>query len=87
MLVQLNFQSKNADSCSLQASKYAYRTATRNTFTYIKFTGVNVGRVRKCPINDLKFTILAHNTVIGAAGGSILNAELACSEGLIPKAS
>eukprot|EP00392_Amoebophrya_sp_AT5.2_P003073 g3078.t1 len=47
--------------------------------------GVNVGRMRECPINDVKFTILGHNTVIGAAGGSILNAELAVKEGLIPK--
>lgn len=45
--------------------------------------GVNVGRVRECPVNDFKYTILAHNTVIGAAGGSILNAELACKKGLI----
>jgi len=45
--------------------------------------GVNVGRVRECPINDIKYTILGHNTVIGAAGGSILNAELACKLGMI----
>lgn len=45
--------------------------------------GVSVGRVRKCPINDVKYTILAHNTVIGAAGGSILNAELAVKKGYV----
>jgi len=38
---------------------------------------VSVGRVRKCNLLDLKLIALSHNTVIGAAGGSILNAELA----------
>ncbi|CAD7960273.1 unnamed protein product [Amoebophrya sp. A120] len=52
---------------------------------YFGGMGVNVGRVRPCHINDVKFTILGHNTVIGAAGGSILNAELAVNEGLIKK--
>ncbi len=38
---------------------------------------VHVGRLRPCPILGLKFTLLGHNTERGAAGGSILNAELA----------
>lgn len=50
---------------------------------YANGMGVSVGRVRKCTINDIKYTILGHNTVIGAAGGSILNAELACKLGLV----
>ncbi len=37
---------------------------------------VVVGRIRKCPILDYKFLILSHNTIRGAAGASILNAEL-----------
>jgi len=44
---------------------------------------VVVGKVRKCNIFDIKFTLLSHNTIIGAAGGSILNAELAKSQGYI----
>ena len=40
---------------------------------------VTVGRVRACAVNDIKFTILVHNTVRGAAGAAILNAE-ACRE-------
>lgn len=40
-----------------------------------------VGRVRPCPILDWKFVILGHNTIRGAAGASILNAELALAEG------
>ena len=44
---------------------------------------VCIGRVRECPLFDYKFVITSHNTVIGAAGGSILNAELALAEGYI----
>ncbi|MBI3210068.1 MAG: aspartate-semialdehyde dehydrogenase [Candidatus Solibacter usitatus] len=42
-----------------------------------------VGRVRECPVLDFKFLALGHNTVRGAAGAAVLNAELMCSEGLI----
>ncbi|OAA48603.1 aspartate-semialdehyde dehydrogenase [Metarhizium rileyi] len=46
---------------------------------------VSVGRVREdeSGIFDLKFTALSHNTVIGAAGSSILNAEAAILKGYI----
>lgn len=37
---------------------------------------VSVGRIQDCPVNDVKFVLLSHNTVRGAAGGAILNAEL-----------
>ena len=42
-----------------------------------------VGRLRKDPIFDLKFVVLSHNTIRGAAGGSIYNAELLVQEGLL----
>ena len=42
-----------------------------------------VGGVRPCPVLDYKMTILGHNTLRGAAGGSILNAELAFSRGIL----
>ena len=35
-----------------------------------------LGRVRDCPVNDVRFLALAHNTLRGAASGSVLNAEL-----------
>jgi aspartate-semialdehyde dehydrogenase len=35
-----------------------------------------VGRVRPCPLFDVKFTVLSHNTIRGAAGAAVLNAEL-----------
>jgi len=42
-----------------------------------------VGRVRPDPLFHLKFTVLSHNTIRGAAGGSIYNAELLVQEGLL----
>ena len=42
---------------------------------------VTVGRVRECPVMGLKFVALAHNTIRGAAGASVLNAELLVAEG------
>jgi aspartate-semialdehyde dehydrogenase len=45
---------------------------------------VTVGRARRCPVLDHKFVLLSHNTVRGAAGGSILLAELALARGLVP---
>lgn len=44
---------------------------------------VTVGRVRPCPLLGLKLAVLSHNTIRGAAGGAILNAELLASEGLV----
>jgi aspartate-semialdehyde dehydrogenase len=42
-----------------------------------------VGRLRACPVFDWKFVALSHNTVRGAAGAAVLNAELMRSEGLL----
>lgn len=44
---------------------------------------VTVGRVRPCNILDIKFTLLVHNTILGAAGSGVLLAELAQKKGLI----
>ncbi len=44
---------------------------------------VSVGRVRECPVLSHKFVALGHNTIRGAAGASILNAELMKAEGLL----
>jgi len=44
---------------------------------------VSVGRVRSCPILDVRFVVLVHNTIRGAAGGAILNAELVLASGLL----
>jgi len=44
---------------------------------------VTVGRLRACPVLDYKFVALGHNTIRGAAGAAILNAELMREEGLL----
>ncbi len=44
---------------------------------------VTVGRLRKCYVFDYRFIGLHHNTVRGAAGGSILTAELLLSRGFV----
>jgi aspartate-semialdehyde dehydrogenase len=42
-----------------------------------------VGRVREDPLFHVKFVVLSHNTIRGAAGGSLLNAELLVAQGLV----
>jgi aspartate-semialdehyde dehydrogenase len=42
---------------------------------------ISVGRIRRCPVLGTKFVALGHNTVRGAAGAAILNAELMLAEG------
>jgi len=44
---------------------------------------VVVGRVRPCTVLDVKLTLLGHNTVRGAAGAAILNAELLRAQGYL----
>lgn len=43
----------------------------------------SVGRLRPCPVLHWKFVALAHNTIRGAAGAAVLNAELMFVEGLL----
>lgn len=43
----------------------------------------SVGRLRPCPVLQWKFVALAHNTIRGAAGAAVLNAELMFAEGLL----
>ena len=44
---------------------------------------VSIGRVRECPVMTHKFVALGHNTIRGAAGASVLNAELMHAQGLL----
>jgi aspartate-semialdehyde dehydrogenase len=44
---------------------------------------VSIGRVRRCPVLSHKFVALGHNTIRGAAGASVLNAELMKADGLL----
>lgn len=45
--------------------------------------GISIGRLREDTIFDYKFVCLSHNTLRGAAGGSVLTAELLLSEGYL----
>jgi aspartate-semialdehyde dehydrogenase len=42
-----------------------------------------VGRLRPCAVLDWKFTVLSHNTIRGAAGAALLNAELLKVQGYL----
>ncbi|MEO7794521.1 MAG: aspartate-semialdehyde dehydrogenase [Thermoanaerobaculia bacterium] len=42
---------------------------------------VHIGRLRECPVLGVKFVLLGHNAERGAAGASVLNAELAVASG------
>ncbi|KAH7091788.1 aspartate-semialdehyde dehydrogenase [Auriculariales sp. MPI-PUGE-AT-0066] len=48
-----------------------------------KGAGVSLGRLRECPVLDLKFVVLVNNVCLGAATSSIINAEIACAQGLL----
>ena len=45
---------------------------------------VTVGRLRPCPILDIRMVALVHNTIRGAAGAAILNAEVLEAQNLLP---
>ena len=42
-----------------------------------------VGRLREDPVLGIKYVVLTHNTIRGAAGASVLNAELLAAEGCL----
>src|SRR5204862_50739 len=42
-----------------------------------------VGRIRECPLHDVKLTLLSHNLVRGAAGAALLKAELLAARGFL----
>ncbi|HVU02357.1 MAG TPA: hypothetical protein VHE30_11425 [Polyangiaceae bacterium] len=48
-----------------------------------KAMAVTVGRLRSCPLYDVRFVGLHHNAVRGAAGGAILTAELVRARGYL----
>jgi aspartate-semialdehyde dehydrogenase len=62
------------------------REANRPQPVFDRDTGkgmsVVVGRVRLCPVFDFKFVVLGHNTIRGAASGSIHNAELLVAQNM-----
>jgi aspartate-semialdehyde dehydrogenase len=61
----------------------ADRPQTRLDRDADKAMAVTVGRLRACPVFDYRFVGLSHNTIRGAAGGGILNAELLVKKGYL----
>ena len=60
-----------------------YETDKPLDVDYEKGMGISVGRLREDTVYDYKFIGLSHNTLRGAAGGAVLNAELLVSEGYL----
>ncbi len=56
------------------------RPQTRLDRGFLNGMGVSAGRIRTDSVFDIKMTVLGHNTIKGAAGGAILNAELLTKE-------
>lgn len=48
-----------------------------------KEMAISIGHLRSCPIQDYKFTLLSHNTMRGAVGSALLNAELLVKHGKV----
>lgn len=46
---------------------------------------VTVGRIRPCPLLQIRFVVLSHNTIRGAAGATIQNAELLVATGVVAR--
>lgn len=46
---------------------------------------VVVGRIRRCPVLDVKFSVLSHNAIRGAAGAAVLNAEILKAKGYLER--
>ncbi|MCC6772019.1 MAG: aspartate-semialdehyde dehydrogenase [Gemmatimonadaceae bacterium] len=64
----------------------ADRPQTRRDVMLGRGMTVTVGRIRPDPILDVKLVALGHNTIRGAAGGSILNAEVLAAQGAFDSA-
>jgi aspartate-semialdehyde dehydrogenase len=74
-------QFPSAPLCPIIVREEDNRPQPRKDRDADKAMAVTVGRVRPCKVFDLRFTALSHNTVRGAAGGGILNAELLKAKG------
>jgi aspartate-semialdehyde dehydrogenase len=79
-------QQRNLPSAPLQPVTYLEqqdRPQPRRDAERDNGMSVFVGRVRECPVLDIKFVACGHNTIRGAAGAAVLNAELLVSEGFL----
>lgn len=72
-----------APECPIIVREEADRPQPRKDRDMDKSMAVIVGRIRPCPVFDLRFAGLSHNTIRGAAGGGVLSAELLKHKGYI----
>ena len=72
----------SAPPCTIEVRPEADRPQPRRDRDAGRGMTTVVGRVRKDPLFDVKFVVLSHNTIRGAAGGSVLNAELLVAQGM-----
>lgn len=73
----------SAPTCPVVYMQEDDRPQPRRDVNRYNGMAVFVGRLRECPVLDWKFLAMGHNTVRGAAGAAVLNAELLESEGLL----
>lgn len=73
----------SAPPCPVIYMPQADRPQPRRDVEREKGMAVFVGRLRECPVLHYKFIALGHNTVRGAAGAAVLNAELMKVEGYL----
>lgn len=81
-------QERNLPGAPLQPIQYMTqqdRPQPRKDVERDRGMAVFTGRLRACPVLGYKFVALGHNTVRGAAGAAVLNAELMHSEGLLER--
>lgn len=79
-------QERNLPSAPLQPVVYMAqqdRPQPRRDASRENGMSVFIGRLRECPVLDVKFVACGHNTIRGAAGAAVLNAELMVSEGFL----
>ncbi len=74
-------QLPSAPSSPLAIASGADRPQPRRDVENGRGMTVTVGRLRPCRVLDYKFIVLSHNTLRGAAGAALLNAELIHAEG------
>lgn len=76
----------SAPELPLAVTREADRPQTRRDVMAGRGMTVTAGRIRPDPLFDVKLVALGHNTIRGAAGGSVLNAELLAARGMLPAA-
>jgi aspartate-semialdehyde dehydrogenase len=76
----------SAPELPLVVTREPDRPQTRRDVMAGRGMTVTAGRIRPDPLFDIKLVALGHNTIRGAAGGSVLNAELLVARGLLPPA-